>query len=165
MIVVSDATPINILLRLALIDLLPELFGQIVVPPAVAEELSRPQTPEIVRSWMAQAPSWLQIQLPKTIDPSLDPIDAGEREAISLALELGADLLLADDKRARREAAARGLRILGTLGVLQRAGDRGILDLPKAIARLRETDFIIADRLLDDALRRYAKRRRQRPAG
>lgn len=102
---------------------------------------------------------WLQLKSPSHIDLTLDFDDPGEREAISLALELKADRLLADDKRARRAALARGLAVTGALGVLELAAARNLLDLRQALGRLTTTDFLIAPELIEDALRRDAARK------
>jgi predicted nucleic acid-binding protein len=77
------------------VDLLPQLFDRILIPPAVFEELQHQETPDIVRRWIASPPSWLHVQaLRSVLDPALGFLDAGEREAIALAEELHADQLL-----------------------------------------------------------------------
>ncbi len=87
MIVVSDASPLNLLVRIGHVDVLPTLFGAVFVPPAVVAELSHPSTPDVIRNWFASKPPWLQVKAPVRIDPTLDFDDTGEREAISLALK------------------------------------------------------------------------------
>jgi predicted nucleic acid-binding protein len=74
-------------------------------------------------------------------DAALAHLDPGEQEAILLAEELRADLLLMDDQEGRQEAERRALRVTGTLGVLERAAERGLLDLPAVLARLQATNF------------------------
>ncbi len=71
MLVVSDASPINILVRLGFADILAALFTSVVIPPSVAEEMSRDATPEIVRKWVAQAPAWLSVQAPANPEPDI----------------------------------------------------------------------------------------------
>jgi len=159
-IVVSDTSPLNALVRIGHIDVLPQLFGRVLIPPAVAAELSHPRTPEIVRVWLAARPAWLEIKAPQRIDPTLGFDDPGETEAISLALEIRADLLLADDKKARRVARERGLATTGAVGVLELAAVRGHLDLRQALEKLRATDFNVSDTVLDAALARDAARQR-----
>lgn len=154
MIVVSDASPLNILVRIGCIGVLPTMFGEVVVPPAVAGELSHARTPEAVRSWLAARPPWLRVQSPIRIDPTIEFDDPGEREAISLALELHADLVLADDRRARHAAVRRGLTVTGAVGILEAAAARNLLNLPESVARLRTTDFLVAPAILEEALRR-----------
>ena len=111
----------------------------------------------MVRDWLAARPDWLEIKAPQTIDPTLGIDDAGETEAISLALEIKADLLLADDKKARRVARERGLV---TTGALELAGARRLIELAEAFRKLRATDFNISQDILDAALGRDAARRR-----
>jgi len=106
MIVIADSTPLNYLILIHQVDLLPRLFDRILIPPAVFEELQHQETPDVVRRWIAGPPSWLQVQALSSVpDPTLGFLDAGEREAIALAEELQADQLLLDDADARREAA------------------------------------------------------------
>lgn len=96
MIVIADTTPLNYLVLIHQVELLPQLFGSVLVPPAVFEELRQPETPNSVRDWIADPPSWLQLQsLRSNPDPALDYLDRGEREAIALAEELLYDSVLA----------------------------------------------------------------------
>jgi predicted nucleic acid-binding protein len=159
MIVISDCSPLSVLVCLNQIDILPTLFGRVVVPPAVVSELAHPRSPQVLRDWTASPPSWLTIQSPNSTDPSLGSIGLGELEAISLAVELKADLLLVDDRKARHVALSRGIHVTGTLGLLELAAIRGLLDLPTVIAELRKTDFRIADELIDEAVKRDAARK------
>jgi predicted nucleic acid-binding protein len=159
MIVVSDASPFNVLVRIGCVDVLSALFGTVIIPPAVAAELSHPSTPEVVRKWLDDRKVWLIIQAPLNIDPTLQIDDVGEAEAISLALELKADLLLADDRKARRLARERGLAMTGAVGVLELASARGLLVLHDAFDRIRQTDFRVAEQILQEALNRDARRR------
>lgn len=71
----------------------------------------------------------------------LEKLQAGERAAIILAESIQADLILLDEKAARRVAAELGLRVTGLLGGLGEAAARGLVDLPSAIDRLRKTTF------------------------
>ena len=98
---------------------LPPLYGHVTVPPPVIAELSRAQTPDRVRTWVANSPDWLYVQAPaKALDVVRRDLGAGERDAIGLAVEVSADALLVDDRDARREAERLGLPVLGTLRVL-----------------------------------------------
>ena len=80
----------------------------------------------------------------------------GEREAILLCQELGADALLTDDTEAYDAARARGIAVIRTLALVERAALQGLLDLPTAIARLQETTFYAPAQVLNAMLARYA---------
>lgn len=117
MIVIADTSPINYLIRIGEIDVLAKLYGRLLVPPAVRDELSRSQAPDTVRRWIAQPPAWLEIRAPSR-PPDAELVEAdlddGERDAIILAQELNADALIVDDLRGRREAERRHLHFIGT---------------------------------------------------
>jgi predicted nucleic acid-binding protein len=155
MIVVSDTTPLNILAQLGLVDILPELFGSVLITPAVVAELSHVNTPTVVKTWLDSQPAWLRVQAPTQPLAGELPDGVGELEAIRLAVEILADVLLADDKRARRSAESFGLKVTGTLGVLSLAARRGLVDLTDAVGRLRQTNFRISEDLLDALLEEH----------
>ena len=87
------------------------------------------------------------------INHKLKGLDLGEREVISLAEELQADFVLVDEKTARVEARRRGLTVVGTIGILDRAASRQLIDLPEAIDRLKRTTFRISLEILEKLLR------------
>lgn len=158
MLVVADSSPINILVRIECIHVLSPLFQTVCIPLEVLRELSEPRTPDAVRKFIAAPPPWLQVQAPRLIE-SIPPLDAGEAAAISLARELKADALLIDERDGRKAAAARGIAIVGTLGVLERAALRQLIDLPQAIDRLKTTDFRLDRALIEAALRRHTQQK------
>jgi predicted nucleic acid-binding protein len=161
--VVADTSPLHYLVLLASASVLPELFGRIIVPPAVIDELQQPRTPAEIHAWLASPPPWLEIhRVMNAPDATLAHLDAGEHEAILLAQELDADLLLMDDWEGRREAQRRGLAVAGTLGILNRAAERGLLELPDALGRLQATNFYLPAALVREMLVRDAARRGQR---
>ena len=154
MIVVADTSPLNYLILIGHADVLAALFERVLVPQAVLDELSSPRTPAGVIAWMSSPPSWLKVQARREglfgIDPSLD---AGEREAISLALELRASALM-DEISGRREAKRHGLEVVGTLGILERAHALKMLDLRDALGKLQKTSFYLSSQLIEDSIRR-----------
>jgi predicted nucleic acid-binding protein len=85
-------------------------------------------------------------------------LDQGEQEAIALAEELAADLLLADEWDARLEAERRHLRVVGTLRVLADGASRGLADLAESFERLRKTNFRVNSELLESLLAEYRRR-------
>lgn len=157
MIVVSDTTPVNYLVLIDHVHLLRDLYGRLVLPQCVHEEMQREGTPEKVRAWATSLPEWAEVRAAGSTDPA-PKLGAGEREAIALAEEMGADLLLLDDRKARKEARRRGLAITGTLAVLVAAAERGLVELPEAIAALRQTTFRAPAELLAELIRRHGDR-------
>jgi predicted nucleic acid-binding protein len=153
MIVVSDTSPINYLVLIRKIELLPELFDEVIIPQAVLGELRKEATPEEVRRWIDSNPRWLKIQNAEIIDETIT-LGAGEREAISLAEQLNADLILIDDRKARITAINRGLKVAGTINILESVSKRGLVNLSEAFQKLEQTSFRIAPDLLAEILKR-----------
>ena len=151
MIVVADSSPIIVLVAVGRIDILPAQFDRIVVPPDVAAELSSPKRPESVRGLIAVPPSWLEIVAPSSVEP-IEGLHAGELAAIALARELRADQIVLDEYYGRKAAAARGLRVVGTVGVLEAAARRGLVDLGEAFEKIKRTDFWVSPAFLDRRL-------------
>jgi predicted nucleic acid-binding protein len=152
MIVVSDTSPLNYLVLIGHDAVLPALFDRVLTTPGVIAELSHRDSPEGVRRWAATPPSWLGVRAPSSIDAALQ-LGRGETEAISLARELHADGVLMDERRGTLVARGLGLRVTGTLGVVQLAGQRGLLDITEAVSSLRRTTFRASDALYDRLLR------------
>jgi predicted nucleic acid-binding protein len=156
MIVVSDTSPLCYLLLIDLIDLLPQLYGRVIIPQTVQNELAASKSPTVVQNWIAQPPSWLEVQAIANLpDLMLDELDLGEQEAILLAEELRADLILFDDRVARQVASQRGLEIVGVLGILVKAAQRDMVDFPTAIARLQQTTFRASASLIQSLLQKF----------
>jgi predicted nucleic acid-binding protein len=160
MVVIADTSPLNYLILIGHVDVLPELYGEVVIPQAVLRELQHPNAPGAVGDWIASGPPWLRVSqaipLPPDAESELDP---GEQEAIALAQENCPDvLLLIDENRGREEAARRNIQTTGTLGVLDAAAGMGLLELPRALELLLGTNFHVSQRivqrLLDGDLRR-----------
>jgi predicted nucleic acid-binding protein len=138
------------------------LCGKVLIPPAVKAELAHANTPDVVRTWISQPPSWLEIvSLKKPVDPALSHLDGGEQEAISLASELQASLLLMDERDGVAVARRRGLKVVGTLAALDLAAVRGLIDLQTIFDRLRETTFRSPQRLTASMLEQDAERKRR----
>lgn len=86
MIIISDTSPLNYLVLIGQVERLPDLYGQVIIPQAVLDELQAEQTPEGVHAWLMSAPAWLKVQpLTGAADSQLDYLGPGEREAITLA--------------------------------------------------------------------------------
>ena len=154
MIVVADTSPINYLLLIGQIDLLPRLFGEIIIPDAVRDELLDPGASPALHRWIAQPPPWLVVQTVSVTDAALKALDPGEQAAITLAQTWPADLLIIDERRGRQAASDRGLSIIGTLGILDDAASQGWIDIAAAIARLQQTNFRISRQMIERLLQK-----------
>jgi predicted nucleic acid-binding protein len=161
-VVISDASPIHYLILIGEIELLPILYARVLIPKSVLDELTHERTPQTVKRWISHPPVWLEIAHPADpLDPRMLPnLDPGERDAILLALEIEAELLLMDERDGVDEARSLGLQVTGTLGVLDRAAEKDLVDLRDALQRLRSTSFRVSPVLLDRMLTDEARRRR-----
>jgi predicted nucleic acid-binding protein len=135
LIVVSDTSPVLNLARIGRLDLLQLLYHQVLIPSSVYRELttSKKDLPPAVD--LASLP-WLIVAAAKDQDrvrELREELDPGEAEAIVLAIERRAELLLVDERRGRRTATAAGLTVTGLLGVVARAKQAGLIDLAKPV--------------------------------
>jgi predicted nucleic acid-binding protein len=125
---IVNATPLIALALVDRLDLLPRIFGEIIVPTTVYDEvigqgLERPGAQAI-----AQA-QWLQVMAPttvSTVEPLLLGLDRGELDVLVLAQEQDPDWVIIDERQARRAARAMGLPVKGTVGVLLTVGLSGL---------------------------------------
>lgn len=145
--IVSNTSPIIALSYVGDLPILHRLFkSDIIIPPAVGHELRG----QVLAPWITiHKPGQ-----PPDAQITRSALGAGESEAIALALEIQADLVLLDDQAARRLAAALHLPLMGTLGLLLKAKDAGLISAvrPKLEA-LQALPFHIAPRLLEAVLR------------
>ena len=133
MIVVSDTSPITTLLQIGRVDLLERLYEDVLVPEAVREELSHAHL---------SLPAFFKYRAVKNrqeVERLLADIDPGEAEAIVLAKEIHADLLLIDETEGRIVAAREGMRFIGLIGVLLQAKHDGYIPSLRNIIRELET--------------------------
>jgi predicted nucleic acid-binding protein len=163
MLVVADTSPVHYLVLIQHEAILPGLYEQVAIPPAVLADLQQSRTPDLVRAWVTHPPAWLEVRQPwQVLDVRQFPrLGAGEREAIALAHELQAPLLLIDDADGRAEAERHALTATGTLGILENAAIHGLLDLPSALTRLQATTFRARPELFQELLARNAARKEQ----
>lgn len=159
MIVVADTSPLCYLILIGEVDVLPKLYSQVLVPSAVIAELLDEDAPAVVSTWAANLPSWISAREdPVGVTAGMEKLQAGEQAAILLAESTADDIILLDEKSARRVAADRGLRITGTLGMLGEAASRGLIDLTVAIDQLTKTSFRYSPALLKATLDKFSKR-------
>jgi len=156
--IVSDAGPLHYLIVVGCADALPSLFERLLIPPEVRNELLQVSTPQRVKDWMRNPPPWMRIEPVTPLYP-LASLHKGETAALQLALQTKTSAILMDDLDGRAAARRLGLMPIGTVGVLERMAELGIIELPAAIAKLRGTNFFISPEFLDAALERDRLRR------
>jgi uncharacterized protein len=159
-IIVSDSGPLAYLVSIGIADHLPDLYGDVFVPPAVVAELRHPKCP--VSSWALQLPNWAHVASPRSIAGE-SPLDLGEREAIALALELRAERLLIDEMQGRQAALAAGLKVAGTLAVILDGAQERMFDGEVAISKLADTNFYATPELLE-RVRKLLRKRLSEPS-
>jgi predicted nucleic acid-binding protein len=153
--VIADTGPVNYLVLIGQIDLLPVLFQRVILPSAVQRELNDAETPPSVRDWITNPPVWVEVKeapVRELGDDSLAGLDQGERAAIALAIAIKADLLLLDDREGVVVARNKGFAVTGTLGVLNLAARRGLVNLADSFARLKRTNFRYRQEIMDAIL-------------
>lgn len=155
MIVVSDTSAINNLAAIGQLVLLKQLYRTVIIPDAVYRELTQP--PISAGGEEATDYDWIQVQSVSdrtVVEDFLKVLDIGESEAIALALEIGADQILLDERKAREFAATKGLNLTGVLGILVAAKSRGLITevRPLIIALRSRADFWLSEALCNRAL-------------
>ena len=163
MIVVSDTTPLISLMKVSLLNVLCDLFGEILIPASVYNELTSNENfsfeaAEIQNSAFIKV---VTIENQKIVEvlQKASGLDLGESEAIAYADNVKADFLLMDEVRGRRVARSMGLKIMGTVGVLLAAYNDGILskkDVEDALDGLKRANRRIGDDVIAAAKRRLA---------
>lgn len=158
--VVSNTSPLLNLAIIGRLELLRDRFGEVLIPPAVLEELhvgeDRPGSGALHEALQA---GWLRVEAVEAEQPLVvvlqADLDRGESEAIALAVEIGAAHVLLDEREGRKKARALGLGITGVLGILLWAGrERKLTSVQDAIRRLRdEAGFYVAPALEEQILR------------
>jgi uncharacterized protein len=148
-IVVSDTSPLTALITVAEERILPALFGEVIVPEEVFHELQRGH--EVLPSFLVVR----AVQNRRLAESLTRELDRGEAEAIALAGELNADLLLMDEKAGRKLARREGIKVIGLMGVLLMAKQRGLITSVRVlIDALRSTaGFRVADTVVQAVLR------------
>jgi hypothetical protein len=130
MIVVSDTSPISHLFKIGRLHLLQELFGKVILPESVWDELQKLETDFQVDIGLLKNAGWLEMRKvgnAEKVHVLKDILDDGEAEAIVLAAELNADYLLMDETKGRAVAKALGLNTIGALGILISAKEHGLI--------------------------------------
>ena len=156
-VVVSDTTPLHYFTLLGRDSVLQTLYGEIIVPPGVLEELRHPAAPQTILDWAKSPPAWLTVRAPRSIPQRFDNLDFGERQALALAKEMHAELVLIDDKVARRYAEQESLKVKGTLGVVADAAKAGLLNFRETVELLGRTSMHIDPKLVQRIIEEHEK--------
>lgn len=141
--VVSDVSPLQYLHQVGLLDLLPALYEHITVPQAVLDEI-RAGTAQSVDLPLVESLDWIKVGRPRArvVLPLAVDLGPGEREVLAIALEAPGSLVILDDAMARRYAKVLGLKLTGTLGVLLKAKETGLLpSIAPVVERLQALRF------------------------
>jgi len=150
-VVLCDTSPLRYLILIGQSHLFDLLYGRIIIPAKVAEELQAERTPQTVRLWIQTPPDWLEIRQPPDsteIAHVSQSLHAGERQLLLGALIWKPDLIVMDDRAGVLEAHRLGFAVTGTLGVLARASELGLVDLKMALKELQQTNFRMDPKLL-----------------
>jgi predicted nucleic acid-binding protein len=157
-VVVTDTGPLHYLVLIGHSDVLPALFGKVILPLVVRSELMHVEAPPLVRNWIDRPPAWVEVRESSAShfdEPSMEKLDEGERATINLAASIGADLLLMDDRKGVIFARNKGFAVIGTLGIIELAAEHRLLSLADAFSRLRDTSFHCRQEILDGLLARF----------
>lgn len=151
MIVVSDTSAVSNLAIVNHLWLLEAIYQRVIIPDIVARELaaaSNPIIPAILQVGWIQTQSLTHSQLANQLQQERG-LDAGEANAIALALELQADDLLIDERLGRQEALRLGLSIIGILGILLVAKPRSLIPQVQPVmdALINEAGFRVSPQL------------------
>lgn len=138
--VVVNATPLIALSLINQLELLNELFDEVLVPSAVYQEVVIQGAGQPGAAELASI-TWIQVQAPSTsstIEPLLLGLDTGELQVLLLAQEVQADWVLVDERLGRRIARAMNLPVKGTVGIMLAACEVGLLSKTQALEALRQ---------------------------
>lgn len=157
MTIVSNTSPLSNLAKVGQLILMQQLYGTILIPTAVYEELLDERAGETVNTAVESA-KWLQIkavQNQELVDELRNRLNAGEAEAIVLAIEVEANCLLIDERLGRQAATGLGLNIIGVLGILLEAKRQDLITSVKPLMDdlVTQANFRISKQLYIDVLK------------
>jgi len=157
MIVVSNTTPLIGLAVIQRFDLLRQIFGTITIAPAVWDEAVTAGREAGGAKAEVSGADWIRtvdVADRRVVEELLDEMDLGEAETLVLAQQLRADWVLMDEKKGRRKATQLGLNRIGTVGILLKAKEIGLLPVIRPeLTRLRELGFSISQSVYESVLR------------
>ncbi len=160
-VVVSDTTPLHYLILVGRESILEKLYGKVIVPPAVLTELCHASAPVQISDWATNPPPWVIVAAPKSIPFGFEGLDFGEQQALALAKEIRADLVLLDDRVARRVALRELMKVRGTLGIVAEAAKAKFLDFGDTVDQLQHTSMHLDQEVVDEVKREYERSNRR----
>jgi len=137
--IIADASCLIVLQNIQELPILQKLFGEVFI------------TGEVGKEFGLELPEWIKIR--KVVNTSKKEalslvLDEGEASSIALSLEIGDSILIIDEKKGRRIAQELGIKIIGTLGVILRAKERGLINsIENLLEKLESAEFRISENL------------------
>ena len=156
--IVADASPLIMLARSGLIDVLRELAGTVIVPEAVWNKcISGDSRPGATAIMAAQQSGQIEVRADAMLNDPLPALGQGEVSAIALAMELGCPVLM-EERLGRRVASLHGVRVIGSPAILIAAKERGLIPAVKPVlADWRAAGYFLSEALLRAVLQRVGE--------
>jgi len=155
--IISDTSSISNLFQIGKVDLLKKLYGNITITPAVKRELYALEEQKKLDEL-----KWIKVLAPKNqkkVAELLEELDLGESESIALAIEKNAKYLIIDEYKGRLIAEQYGVKIVGVLGILIQAKQKGVItSVKEEVEKLRSIGFRLNQRLVDNVLQRLGEK-------
>lgn len=153
---ICNATPLIAFARIAQLPLLEQVVGAVVIPAAVAAELSAYGEQGVGAVVLTEFP-WIQVRSlasRQQVNLLLPTLDLGEAEVIALALEVKAPLVLMDEQTGRKVAESVGLKVTGSVGLLIRAKQKGLIPaIRPLLEQMRQSGIYYSERFIQSVLR------------
>ena len=155
--IIVNSTPLIALAKANKLEILKEMYEHIIIPEAVYREVT--EKDDVAAQRIEAAREWIEV---RKVDSNLDrrmyraKLHEGEVEVMLLAQEIGADAVVIDDGAARRTAEYLGLPLTGTLGVMIKAKQRGLLEAVMPVVQQMEQNGIFFSKELKEKIRKLS---------
>ena len=152
--IISNTTPIITLLTISKLELLKELYGKLIIPQGVFEEIEEGKNKDYYTD--LSLIDWIEIKSISDKEPLkyISDLDKGEAEVIILANEIKADLVIIDEKAGREYANHFNLKLTGTIGVLLKAKELGFINKIKPLLKImKENGIWISQKFINKVLK------------
>ena len=151
--VISNTTPIITLLSISKLELLRNIYGKIIIPQGVYQEIEEGKNKKFYTD--LSLIDWIEIKSIADKEPLkyISDLDKGEAEVIVLANEINADLVIIDEKAGREYAEHFGIKLTGTIGVLLKAKELGIINkIEPLLTKMKENGIWISQKFINKVL-------------